>query len=308
MPWKKEYTLCDETSQTGVAWPQGKKAALTLIVDYSVPCGPDGLDEKTIAAAETFWGPGIRGDGILAFLEKWGLPATFAVPLAMARAFPDQVAAAARSGHEIAAGSFAKEDVTSLSPEEEERRIAATLDGLETVAGRRPCGWFSLPRVGDDHPGGTVTPVTADLLRKHGCRYFGNSMADDIPHYWVTDADTPRPMLAMPYYYALDAQYFIFFPGFGKGNGLMQSRALRENWEGEIRGALRYGRQAVLVMQPYLMQFNPTIGLLEGLARTIRACPELWVTTCGACADHWLAAYPAERTLHIEALHAPEWA
>lgn len=307
MPWKKSYTLCGETSQTGVVWPGGKKAALTVVVDYSVPCGPKGIDEKSIADAEAFWGPGIRGDHILAFLEKWNLPATFATPLTMARAFPEFIARVAESGHEIAAGSLAKEDVTDQSPEEEERRIVLTLDELEEICGTRPFGWFSLPRAGDDYPGGSITPHTQEALSRHGCRYFGNSMADDVPHYWVTDADNPRPMAALPYYYALDAQFFIFFPGFGRGSGLMQSKALRENWESEIQGALTYGRQAVLVMQPYLMQFNAALGVLERLGNFVRRRPDLWATTAGACADYWLATYPAEKYLRIEALRDPEW-
>ena len=308
MPWKKDYTFCNETSPTDIAWPQGKKAALTLVVDFSVPCGPEGLTEAAIAAAESFWGPGIRGERLLEFLDTWQLPATFAVPLAMAEAFPEQVAAMAGRGHEVAAGSFAKENVSGLGAAEEERRITQTLDGLEKIAGKRPTGWFSLPRTSDDHPGGSVSEATVDLLQKHGCRYFGNSMADDIPHYWVTDCDAPRPMLALPYYYALDAQFFIFFPGFGKGNGLMQSKTLLENWEREIQGALRYNRQAVLVMQPYLMQFGPALWLLERLGETIRNCPGLWVTTSGACAEYWLETYPFSKTARVEKLHAPEWA
>ena len=79
----------------------------------------------------------------------------------------------------------------------------------------------------------------------------------------------------------------------------------------ESSDALRYGRQAVLVMQPCLMQFGPAVRLLENLAQTIRACPDLWVATSGACAGYWLETNPAapgSGAARVEKLHAPEWA
>src|SRR5215207_4891415 len=60
-------------------------------------------------------------------------------------------------------------------------------EGLEEAAGRRPSGWFSLPRQGDAFAGGSVSPHTMDLLIEAGFAYFGNGLADDIPHWWVTD-------------------------------------------------------------------------------------------------------------------------
>lgn len=36
MPWKKDFTLSDEMSPSGIVWPAGK-AAVSVVVDYSVP-------------------------------------------------------------------------------------------------------------------------------------------------------------------------------------------------------------------------------------------------------------------------------
>ncbi|MFR4118683.1 MAG: hypothetical protein ACLT2T_07430 [Bilophila wadsworthia] len=72
---------------------------------------------------------------------------------------------------------------------------------------------------GDDYPGGSVSEATGELLLEAGCGYFGNSMADDIPHYWITDYDRRHTLLMLPYYYAMDTQFFMFFPGVGKGAG-----------------------------------------------------------------------------------------
>jgi hypothetical protein len=39
-----------------------------------------------------------------------------------------------------------------------------------------------------------------DLLIEAGYAYMGNGLADDIPHYWVTDFTSRRAILTLPYY------------------------------------------------------------------------------------------------------------
>lgn len=298
MPWKKDYTFSDESSPAAVTWPEGK-AAVSLVVDYGVPAGPEGIDEAALGYAASIWGEAVRGDWLIDALDAYGLKATFAVPLVMARAFPQSVRRAFARGHEIAAGSYAKEDVSRLPPGEEKERMERTFSGLTDLTGARPAGWFSLPRTRDDYPGGSLSPATLDLLERSGCAYFGNSMADDIPHYCVIDEEGPRTLLALPYYYAHDAQYFLFFPGIGRGSGLVRARDLWENWSAELEGALALGRQAVLVVQPYLMRDGAARMALDRLASTLRGGP-YWVATASACAAYWKRAYPPERALRLE--------
>ena len=299
MPWKKDFTLSDEMSPSGIVWPAGK-AAVSVVVDYSVPAGAEGIDEAAIAYARTVWGNAVSGDWLIDYLNAYGVKATFAVPLAMARAFPESGRRAHADGHEIAAGSFAKEDVAGLSPDEERERTERTFSGLAELTGTRPEGWFTLPRTGDDYPGGSVSGATGELLLEAGCGYFGNSMADDIPHYWITDYDRRRTLLMLPYYYAMDTQFFMFFTGVGKGSGLVQTRALWENWAAELEGVRAWGRQSTFVIQPYLMQFGAGRAVLDRLMRAITGDPGLWCVTSGTCAAYWKQAYPADRTLRFE--------
>ena len=96
MPWKKDFTLSDEMSPSGIVWPAGK-AAVSVVVDYSVPAGAEGIDEAAIAYARTVWGNAVSGGWLIDYLNAYGVKATFAVPLAMARAFPESVRRAGRS-------------------------------------------------------------------------------------------------------------------------------------------------------------------------------------------------------------------
>ncbi len=51
-----------------------------------------------------------------------------------------------------------------------------------------------------------------DLLIEGGYEYMGNGLADDVPHYWITDFASRRAMLTLPYYYHFDDQWFLLFP------------------------------------------------------------------------------------------------
>ena len=62
---------------------------MSVVVDYSVPAGAEGIDEAAIAYARTVWGNAVSGGWLIDYLNAYGVKATFAVPLAMARAFPE---------------------------------------------------------------------------------------------------------------------------------------------------------------------------------------------------------------------------
>jgi peptidoglycan/xylan/chitin deacetylase (PgdA/CDA1 family) len=77
----------------------------------------------------------------------------------------------AAEGHEIAAHGFRHEDVSGLERDEERRRIARATEILTDLTGRKPAGWFSLPRQGDRYAVGAISPNTVDLLLEAGYVY-----------------------------------------------------------------------------------------------------------------------------------------
>lgn len=78
------------------------------------------------------WGNAVSGDWLIDYLNTYGVKATFAVPLAMARAFPESVCRAHADGHEIAAGSFAKEDVAGFPPTKNGNALSGRFRGLRS--------------------------------------------------------------------------------------------------------------------------------------------------------------------------------
>src|SRR5205085_8272294 len=107
---------------------------------------------------------------------------------------------------------------------------ARTTEVLADIVGRKPAGWFSLPRQGDRYAVGAVSPNTIDLLLEAGYAYLGNGLADDIPYYSVSDFASRRALLTLPYYYHFDDQFFLLFPR--KGTGLEHPDDLLSSWSG----------------------------------------------------------------------------
>src|SRR6266446_2095834 len=143
---------------------------------------------------------------------------------------------------------FRHEDVSALEREDERERITRTIEILTEMAGRRPTGWFSLPRQGDPFAGGTISPNTMDLLLDAGYTYIGNGLADDIPHYWVTDFASRRAMLA-------------------------------RNWKAEFDAQYKRGRHFHMTLHPQHIGWCNRLPLLDEFFSYVRGFPGLWNPT-----------------------------
>jgi peptidoglycan/xylan/chitin deacetylase (PgdA/CDA1 family) len=242
MPWKQGYTISDERSlaDSEIRWPDGARCCVAVTVDLSVASGAEGVTAADLATPEALFGANQGLSALREILRQRGMRATFAVPAVIAHIHCDLVRSLAAEGHEIAAHGFRHEDVSGLERDEERRRIARATEILADVAGRKPAGWFSLPRQGDRYAVGAVSPNTIDLLLEAGYVYLGNGLADDIPHYWVSNFASRRALLTLPYYYHFDDQFFLMFPR--KGTGLEHPDALLRNWRGEFAAQYKRGR------------------------------------------------------------------
>ena len=284
MPWKERYTISDEKGvrDADVKWPDGKRCCFRVVVDLSPACGPEGIKPEDLATPDAYYGMNGGLDALVGVLDRFGIKATFAVPGVIAEIQSGKLAKLAGDGHEIAAHGFKHEDVSGLAKEEEAARINRTTEILQKVSGRKPSGWFSLARPGDKFAGGAVSPNTIDLLVDAGYGYFGNGLADDAPFYWVSDFASRRAILALPYYYHFDDQFFLLFPK--KGTGLENPDSLFRNWKAELDAQYRRGRHFSIVVHPHAIAWPNRLHMLEQFLDYAKGLPELWYATSEACA------------------------
>jgi peptidoglycan/xylan/chitin deacetylase (PgdA/CDA1 family) len=300
MPWKQNYTVSDETTipDADLRWPDGARCCVNITVDLSVAQGPEGIRPRDMRTPEAFFAMHDGLEEILGTLQRHAFRATFAVPAVVADVYRDLMPTLRAAGHEIAANGFRHEDVSALSREDETARIAATTEILTRTTGERPRGWYSLPRQGDPFAGGTISPHTMDLLLDAGYEWFGNGLADDIPHYWVTDFASRRAILALPYYYHFDDQFFLMFPP--KGTGLEHADALARNWRAEFDAQYRRGRHFSMTLHPQGSGWCHRAELLDRFLAHVRSSTGVWNPTGSECATWWRATFPPNTHLKLE--------
>jgi len=300
MPWKDGYTISDEITlfDDAVRWPDVNRVCMTVMLDLSLASGPQGLTAADLRHSPATFGMNEGLAQVRATLKRFGITATVTVPAAMARIMPDAVKTLRDDGHEIAAQGLKHEDVSILSRDEEAARLAMTTEILEELNGQRPEGWFSLPRPNDPFAVGTVSPNTHDLLIDAGYRYMGNGLSDDIPHYWVTNFESERAILTLPYFYHFDDQFFLMFPK--KGTGLEHADTLFANWNAEFDAQYKRGRYFNMTLHPYAVGWCNRLKLLEDFLTRISELSDVWNPTAGEVVSYWLRAYPKESALKLE--------
>lgn len=300
MPWKDDYTTSDEIARADgdIAWPDGKGCCVTITVDLSLASQAEGLTERDLRGDRAVFGMNEGLDSVLSLLAKHGLKATFATPGVMASTYAGRLREAQAAGHEIAVHGFKHEDVAGLSRDEEAARMAAATDLVASVTGKTPAGWYSLPRQSDPFAVGTVSAHTIDLLAESDYLYFCPGLADDAPYYWVADYASRKRILAMPYYFHFDDQFFLMFPS--RGTGLEHADGLYQNWMAELTAQRARGRHFSMVLHPYAIAWCNRSRKLDQFLGHIAGCDDLWVTTSEGCSRHWLKTYPAEETLRLE--------
>ena len=300
MPWKDGYTISDEITlfDDAVRWPDGNRVCMTVMLDLSLASGPQGRTAADLRHSPATFGMNEGLAQVRATLKRFGITATVTVPAAMARIMPDAVKTLRDDGHEIAAQGLKHEDVSILSRDEEAARLAMTTEILEELNGQRPEGGFSLPRPNDPFAVGTVSPNTHDLLIDAGYRYMGNGLSDDIPHYWVTNFESERAILTLPYFYHFDDQFFLMFPK--KGTGLEHADPLFANWNAEFDAQYKRGRYFNMTLHPYAVGWCNRLKLLEDFLTRISELSDVWNPTAGEVVSYWLRAYPKESALKLE--------
>lgn len=300
MPWKTGYTISDERamSDADVRWPNDARCYFGVTIDLAPASGPGGITPEDLTSSASYYQMHSGLDAVMAILQKHRLRATVAVPGYIAALYPDVIASLHDAGHEIAAHGLAHEDVSTLEYDDERSCLQQTTALIAEAAGERPTGWFSLSRPSDKFAVGALSPNTVDLLIDEGYDYLGNSPADDRPHYWVADPDRGRSILAMPYYYHFDDQFFLMFPA--RGTGLENADALERNWLAELTAQYRRGLSFTMTVHPRAIAWPNRLHMLDRVLARAATLPALWNAPAQECADYWSTTYPAHSSLHLE--------
>lgn len=186
-------------------------------------------------------------DHLLAFLDAYGIRATFFALGRVCEQFPLLLPRVAAAGHEIASHGYGHELVYHMTPEQFEADVGRSADIIESQVGRRPTGYRA--------PAFSIVETTrwaGPILAKLGFRYcssifpirkrrYGIPSAPRFPHRWPNCDLVEFPLTTL-------SVGGVNLPACGGGYtrllpGLYHARAIRQMNE--------LGHPAVVYLHPY---------------------------------------------------------
>lgn len=272
-----------------LSWPGGYRAAASLTFDF---------DAETVWVAfdpENARRPGVMSIGhygarvglplILDVLKRQDVKATFFVVGQNVERYPDRVRRIIDDGHEVAVHGYTHTPPQRLTPAAEEAELVKALALLRGIGGE-VTGYRS--------PSWDVSPVTLDLLDKHGFAYSSQMMADIRPYRHASNK-----LVELPIQWLLDDWPFFAF-GFGEMARPIQSAASAEAvWLEELDAIHALGGHFILTMHPQVIGRPGRVAMLDRLIGTLKSRQDIWLTTCGEVARHAHSALSPDDTVKM---------
>lgn len=118
---------------------------------------------------------------MLKLFKKHDIKTTWFIPGHSIETFPEDMKAVADAGHEIGMHGYTHENPIAMSPEQEEAVMIKSIELIEQLCGRRPTGYVA--------PWWEFSPITNELLLKHGLKYDHSLMSEDFHCHRVRVGD-----------------------------------------------------------------------------------------------------------------------
>lgn len=258
-------------------------ACLTFDFDVFSGFTAKGMDTPTPVSRGEFGLVGAKR--ILRLLDKYDIRATWFIPGVVIDSYPDACVEVVAKGHEIGHHGYSHLVPATLSPEREEAEMIRAIGSIKRIANRAPRGYRS--------PSWDLSPVTIDLLLKHGFDYETSLMGDDYTPYHPRRGDKPTidepfvfgeptRLVEMPISWTLDDYpHFEFvrtpnsvLPGLSNASGVLENwlddfRYMTDNYEW---GALTYTCHPLVIGRGHRMiMLEKLINGLQGLGAEFMA-------------------------------------
>ena len=287
LPTHNRFAYSAITERAPIAWPDGRRLAVYVALNLESYAFGEGLIEEIASAGPgpapdvmnwswLEYGNRVGGWRLQQLFAELNLPCTLLTNAAIYDHCPQLARAFQSAGAEIAAhGRTNSERQGNLSEADEALLIATATQMITTGAGERPHGWLG--------PWISESRVTPDLLDEAGYRYVLDWCCDDQP-FWLR---TRRGrLLAVPYPQELNDSNTVI----GRRVGAVAvADMIIDNFD-EMR---RQAAEQCLVMgvslhahcagQPFRIKH-----FRRALAELARARPDVWVTTAGEIATHFI--------------------
>jgi len=261
------------------AWPDGRQMAVNFTADFDAMLLRRLLNEPPSQLAKGEFGGRVGIWRLIELFDSHGIKATIFTPGRICELYPQAVKAAAKSGHEIADHMW--EHQVPKDPELERDHLRKAKAALEKLTGRPPVG--------------TRSWHTRELLIEEGFIYNSHDSLDHRAQY-VSGPDGARPLLNLPFHYAIDDAMFFSFAWLNTENQaqrMMDPEHVEEIWWQAFLQQYQQGGYLNICMHPFVSGRALRIAMLDRLIERMKRLPGVWFPTCEQVARHCIATCPA---------------
>lgn len=278
------YAWSNLHDRAPVQWPRGTVAVWLCVSLEWFPITPGGPfkapghmqtaypDYRHYTARD--YGNRVGAWRMLEAFEQAGVKASFATNAAIAKRYPELIAAIKAGGHEIIAHSTDMNGTidATLGQEAERALITDAMTRLEAATGTRPAGWLSIAR--------QQSFDTLDILKEVGLTYCCDWVNDELPYRFTNG------LINLPLNHELSDRQIV----------TVQQKSA-DSWAESMRDAFDWlaaearqqgaGRMLPLHLTPYIMGLPYRIGALEALLADFAVRADAWFATGEAIAACW---------------------
>lgn len=261
------------------AWPGGARIAVNFTADFDAMLLRRLHGEPPMQLAKGEFGGRVGIWRLIEMFDAAEVKATIFTPGRICELYPAAVAAAARSGHEVADHMW--EHRVPKEPDLERDHLERATAALEATTGIRPAG----TRSGHSHA----------LLRQLGYIYRSNGSASHRPHY-LRDPDGRNCLINLPFHYAIDDAMFFSFAWMATPNAAQRitdpERVMEMWWQAFLQQHAEGGGYLNICLHPFVSGRALRVSMLERLIARMKEKGGAWITTCEAVARHCLDTRP----------------
>lgn len=199
---------------------------------------------------------------MLKLFDRYDIKTTWFIPGHSIETFPEDMKAVADAGHEIGMHGYTHENPIAMSPEQEEAVMLKSIELIEQLCGRRPTGYVA--------PWWEFSPITNELLLKHGIKYDHSLMNEDFHCHRVRVGDSWKlidysakaetwmeplkrgqesPLIEIPAsWYLDDLPPMMFMKKVPNSHGFVNPRDIEQMWMDQFDYLYREEEEVVFTM------------------------------------------------------------
>lgn len=269
-----------------VAWPGGKKLAFWVapnieFYELHPPKNPHRSpwprpNPDVVGYAYRDHGNRVGNWRLIEMMEKFNIPGTVSLSVAMCDHFPEMIETVNALGWEFFShGAYNTRYIYGMDREQERATLQHAIDTIKAATGQRARGYLA--------PALTHTIHTISLLAELGFTYSCDLFQDDQPQ----PLNVPGyQLISMPY--SLEVNDHYAFNVFGQSPE-QYTDVLKRQFDTLLEEGSTSGTVMCIPIHAYLVGRAHRIGPFAEILRYAEAHKDdIWITTAGEIADHYL--------------------